>query len=318
MRSVFLAMGSAVAKLVTTAWILSIIASASLGVAAALIIIKHSPTPLTATVTETVTLTLTTTVTPKASPSASPPPLTPKALTQVKVVKGLILLPLPHDVGNVSAAKAILLRRSIREYLRKPLSIDDVSMLLWAAQGITDVKHLFRAAPSAGATYPLVLYLVVGYEGVSLGGGEYLKPGVYRYIVNLHALKPVKYGDLRGELSKASLNQPWVRNAPIDIVMCAVFSRTTKVYGERGIRYVYMEAGHAAENIYLMASALGLGTVVVGAFHDELVASVIGAGSNESPLYVIPVGIPEHARHVSFKVIDDWYVNERVRVLGSG
>ena len=93
--------------------------------------------------------------------------------------------------------------------------------------------------------------------------------------------------------------------------MCAVFQRTTKVYGERGIRYVYMEAGHSAQNIYLMATALNLSTVVVGAFHDGWVAEIINASRNEAPLYVIPVGVPKQLRHPTLQQIDEWYVKER-------
>jgi len=227
------------------------------------------------------------------------------------IIGETVYLPLPHQASNVTVEEAILWRRSIREYRDRPLTIGQLSMILWAAQGITDPARRFRAAPSAGATYPLVLYVVVGANGVLLETGKYLKAGVYRYDVIKHALVKVRDGDLRKELAEAALNQPWVKNAPVDLVMCAVFERTTRVYGERGVRYVYMEAGHSAQNVYLMATALGLGTVVVGAFHDDWVASVVNAGNDEAPLYVIPVGVPKEVTRIGFQEIDNWYLSQR-------
>ncbi len=223
----------------------------------------------------------------------------------------MIYLPLPKKITDVSVEEAILRRRSIRDYTSEPLTIMELSMLLWAVQGISEVRYGLRTAPSAGATYPLEIYVVVGENRVKVNETSYLAPGVYKYDVQRHALILVKEGDFRDELAKASLDQPWVRTAAIDIVICAVYERTTYRYGERGIRYVHMEVGHAAQNAYLMATALGLGTVVIGAFYDDEVAEIISAAPNEHPLYVIPVGRPVKPYTISFEDIGRYYLEKR-------
>ena len=194
-----------------------------------------------------------------------------------------MLLPEPRIYRDVSLEEAILKRRSIREYSEEPLRLEDLSQILWAAQGITDPSRMFRAAPSAGATYPLEVYLVVK-EVVDL------EPGVYRYIPANHSLQVIKEGDYSYHLYRACLNQRWVLDAKANIVITAVYERTTSVYGERGIRYVHMEAGHVGQNIYLQSTALGVGTVAVGAFYDEEVEEVVGCGPGERALYVFPLG----------------------------
>ncbi len=204
------------------------------------------------------------------------------------------MLPLPRFSSNMMLEKALACRRSIREYLDVPISLDAFSMLLWSAQGITEFNYGFRTCPSAGGTYPLEVYAVVGKGCVSIDGGGYLPEGSYKYNCKTHSITMVKGQDLRDALAKASLNQSWVRDARINIVICAVYERTTRVYGERGYRYVYMEDGHVGQNIYLMAAALKLGAVVIGAFYDDEVKNIIGAQDNEHPLYVIPVGVPKH------------------------
>ncbi len=143
-----------------------------------------------------------------------------------------------------------------------------------------------RTAPSAGALYPLEVYLVVGNV-------EKLVLGVYKYKPEGHELVKVNEGDSREELAMAALGQNWVKEGAIDIVIAAVYKRTTKKYGDRGVRYVYMEAGHAAQNIYLQAAALNLGMVTVGAFNDNRVKEILGMPRDEIPLYVIPVGKKE-------------------------
>lgn len=193
-----------------------------------------------------------------------------------------ISLPKPNLDGTVSIEKAIKSRRSVRNYQDKPLTMEQVSQLLWAAQGITSDDNL-RAAPSAGALYPMELYVVVGKV-------DGLDAGVYKYNCNTHDLLQISLGDKRNELSSASLGQDSVSNGVIDIVICGVYERTGAKYGDRAQRYVHMEAGHIAQNIYLQGVALGLGTVVVGAFDDSSVQEVIGAATDEQPLYVMPVG----------------------------
>lgn len=194
-------------------------------------------------------------------------------------------LPPPRTAGEMSVEEAIALRRSIREYSDEPLTVQELSQLLWAAQGITDPKTGKRAAPSAGMTYPLEVYVVVGEGGVSG-----LAAGVYHYSPHEHSLLRVKGDDIRDELCAAAVGQPWVREAPVSLVIAAVFERTKAKYGERGVRYVHMEAGHAAQNLYLQATALQLGMTVVGAFDDDAVRELLGMPEDHTPLYVVPVG----------------------------
>jgi SagB-type dehydrogenase family enzyme len=195
----------------------------------------------------------------------------------------VIALPEPALDSGTSVEAALLERRSIREYRQAPLTLAQVGQLLWAAQGITasDGK---RTAPSAGALYPLEVYAVIG----NVDG---LAPGVYRYRPDVHAIVKVLDGDSRRDLARVALNQTWVSEGAIDIVITAVYERTTGKYGERGIRYVHMEAGHASENIYLQAVALGLGMVTIGAFDDDDVKKVLSLPDNEAPLYIMPVGL---------------------------
>jgi len=193
-----------------------------------------------------------------------------------------IQLPEPRYESETSVEEALAQRRSIRAYSGDNLTLEAVSQLLWAAQGIT-APWGGRTAPSAGALYPLELYAVVGdVEG--------LDRGVYRYIPQGHELVKVRDGDLRAELAAAALGQSSVRDAAIDLVFTAVYERTTAKYQERGIRYVHMEAGHAAQNVYLQAVSLNLGTVTIGAFSDTEVKQIMHIEEQEDPLYIMPVG----------------------------
>ena len=203
-------------------------------------------------------------------------------------VNGVIELPDPDIDSDYSVEQAIEQRRSVRSLdAEKGLSLDQVSQLLWAAQGITDDDMMYRAAPSAGATYPLKLYVLVGNNGV-----EEISEGVYLYNPDSHQLELVKEGDIRSDVYQVALRQSPINNAPISIIMGADFSRTTDRYGDRGDRYVYMEAGHSAQNIYLQAESLGLGTVVIGAFDDGNVHNIVHMDEAHEPLYIIPVGYP--------------------------
>lgn len=193
-----------------------------------------------------------------------------------------IKLPSPRYNSGVSIEQALLKRRSVRKYKAEPLTIAEVSQLLWSAQGITNPSG-FRTAPSAGALYPLEVYLVVGeVKGLS--------QGIYKYLPRQHELLKIKDGDARRELAIAALGQSWVKDAAVDIVFAAVYERVTRKYGKRGIRYVHMEVGHAAENVYLQAVSLKLGTVVVGAFEDEKVKRILNMAESEQPLYIMPIG----------------------------
>ncbi len=195
-------------------------------------------------------------------------------------------LPEP-PTGGLGVFDALRVRRSVRSFKEEGISLELLSALLWAGQGVVSVAKgiMRRATPSAGATYPLFLYAVVGGGGV-----EGLEPGVYKYIPGPHEIELVRKGDIRKELYRAALRQGWVRDAPLSIIIAADFSRTTSVYGARGVRYVYMEAGHSSQNIYLAAASLGLGTVAVAAFYDDEVKKVLGI--RHDPLYIMPVGWP--------------------------
>ncbi|OPY25626.1 MAG: Nitroreductase family protein [Methanocella sp. PtaU1.Bin125] len=205
-----------------------------------------------------------------------------------------IRLPAPSRDSSTSIEQALSGRRSARDYRDEPLSLSDVSQLLWAAQGLSGTEGL-RTAPSAGALYPLEVYVVAGNV-------PDLKPGVYRYVPREHAIVMVADGDKRADLSRVALGQPSVKDAPIDIVIAGVYERTTGKYDTpvsdeltgakypAGVKYVHMEAGHASQNVYLQCESLGLGTVAIGAFSEEGVRNVTGMSGEKRPLYIMPVG----------------------------
>ncbi len=195
----------------------------------------------------------------------------------------IIQLPQPQLNSSTSIEKTLLERRSIRKYKDEPLTLAEVSQLLWAAQGITNTSRNFRTAPSAGALYPLEVYIIAGNV-------DELSDGIYKYKPKTHELENISKGDIRSEIWNAALNQFCVKKGSIIIVFSAVYNRTTKKYGDRGIRYVHIEVGHAAQNIYLQAVSLGLGTVAVGAFNDSKLKDIIDMPEEEHPLYLMPVG----------------------------
>ncbi len=191
-----------------------------------------------------------------------------------------IKLPLPQKKSSVSVEEALVKRRSVREYKDEALTLEEISQLLWAACGITSGWG-GRTAPSGGALYPLEIYLVVGKV-------KGLETGVYHYRPRGHFLTNIVQGDKRFALFNAGLWQSPIKNAPVSLVICAEYPRTTQKYGERGRRYVLIEVGHVGQNIYLQAETLGLATVAIGAFSDEIVKKVLGI--KEEPLYIMPVG----------------------------
>jgi SagB-type dehydrogenase family enzyme len=194
----------------------------------------------------------------------------------------VIALPGPRTQGTRSLEEVLAARRSVRSYARSPLTLAEVGQLLWASQGITDPEGR-RTAPSAGALYPLEVYLAAGAV-------EGLAPGVYRYDPQGHHLLPTGEGDRRASLATAAGGQQWVRDGAAVVVLAAVFARTEKKYGARAERYVHLEAGHAGQNVCLEATALGLATVVVGAFDDRAVQRALGLPAAEEPLVLLPVG----------------------------
>ncbi len=193
-----------------------------------------------------------------------------------------IVLPQPSADGDVSLEATIRQRRSVREYSTQPLSLADAAQLLWAAQGLT-ASDGGRAAASAGALYPLELYLIAGNV-------ESLPAGLYHYRPEGHRLRHLADGDLRKPLVAAALDQSWLRRAPAVLVIAAVYERVATKYGERARRYTDIEVGHAAQNVYLQATARDLGTVIVGAFEDADVQQVLALPPDRAPLALMPVG----------------------------
>jgi len=203
----------------------------------------------------------------------------PMFATSIKKIK----LPPSSFKGELSVEEAIKKRRSQRSFLDRSLSLSQVSQILWAAQGITEEGGFKRAAPSAGALYPLEIYLVV--KNV-----EELEKGVYHYHPQDHVISFVLKGNYQDTLARACLSQSFVAASPLCIVIAAEHERTSIKYGERGIRYVLMEVGHVGQNICLQAVALGLATCPVGAFMDEEVSRVLELPRRHRPLYVLAVG----------------------------
>lgn len=191
-------------------------------------------------------------------------------------------LPDPSFESDTSIEQALRQRRSIRDYKDAPLTLTELSQLLWAAQGITAPPE-YRTAPSAGALYPLELYVISGEV-------EDLPAGVYRYLPHEHGLVKIAAGDRRAALSRAALDQDSVREAAVVLGITAIFERTTVKYGDRGIQYVHMEVGSVAQNVYLQAESLNLGTVFIGAFHEDKVMEVLELEELEVPLCLLPVG----------------------------
>jgi SagB-type dehydrogenase family enzyme len=189
-----------------------------------------------------------------------------------------IALPAPRLKGEMSLEETLAARRSVREFTEEELTLEEISQLLWAAQGITAAWG-GRTAPSAGALYPLEVYVATG-------------DGLYHYVAQGHRAIVQSKTDLRDELWKAGLSQNAIREAPAVFIIAAVYARTEKKYGERAERYVKLEAGHAAQNLILQAVALDLGGVPIGAFYDDQVHSVLSLPSDYEPLYLIPIGHP--------------------------
>ena len=193
-----------------------------------------------------------------------------------------INLPDPRLDGPVSLEQSLHKRRCQRRFSAAPLTLQEIAQLAWAAQGITAPRGQ-RTCPSAGALYPLELLIIAGNV-------LDLAAGVYHYAPKGHELLMTAKGDTRPALAEAGLKQSFIQDAAANLLLAAVYERTTGKYGRRGIRYVHMEAGHAAQNVCLQAAALGLGTVMVGAFRDDRVKEVLNLAPDEEPLYILPVG----------------------------
>lgn len=198
-----------------------------------------------------------------------------------------ISLPRPDLQGQVPLEQVLNSRRTQRQFAAQGLSLAQLGQLAWAAYGVTATRQGLglKTVPSAGARYPLEIYLVVG--GQAVPGVE---AGCYRYLPDSHALTPVKPGDQRQALAEASWRQMWMAQAPVSLVIAAQYRRCTERYGNRGVMYTHMEAGHAAQNIFLQAEALGLGAGIVGAFDNPLLSQALGLPEDHEPLLAMPVG----------------------------
>lgn len=190
-----------------------------------------------------------------------------------------IVLPAPAREGRLSLEEAIARRHSVREFTKALLNERELAQLLWAAQGMTR-REGYRAAPSAGALYPLEVYVAT-------------PNGFYHYEPRPHQLKRLSDRDLRPAIYRAGLEQEPLLEAPAVFVIVAAYERTAQKYGQaRTPRYVHMEAGHAAQNLLLQAVALGLGGVPIGAFYDDEVQKALSLPIDHRPIYLIPVGHP--------------------------
>jgi SagB-type dehydrogenase family enzyme len=192
--------------------------------------------------------------------------------------KETVKLPLPKTTGKMSLEESLYNRRSQRSYTKDcSLTKEQISQLLWAAQGISDPSWGFRTAPSAGSIYPLEVYIVKA-------------DGVFHYLPNSHSLELHLKGDKRMSLVRASLGQEYIGDACADIIIAAGYDKTREKFGQRSDRYVQMEAGHAAQNVLLEAVAMGLGAIPVGSFWDDVVIATLELPYGSDPLYIIPVG----------------------------
>jgi len=195
-----------------------------------------------------------------------------------------IKLPAARLDSAISIEKVLWTRRSVREFSKDPLELSQIAQLAWATQGVTGPEG-HRTAPSAGGLYALEFYVIAA----NVTG---LPAGIYKYELLTHGLTSLIEGDMRQQLSRAALEQSSILQGSAIFALSAVYQRISVKYGERGIRYAHMEAGHAAQNLLLQAVALGLGAVLVGAFDDAKVRRVLKLSKQEVPLYMIPVGKP--------------------------
>jgi SagB-type dehydrogenase family enzyme len=197
--------------------------------------------------------------------------------------KMVIELPSPSYTGTITIEEALNKRRSIRDYSEKPFTISEISQVLWAAQGITEESYGLRTAPSAGALYPLEIY-------IAASNVKDLSMGLYKYKPQNHTLKKISEGDKSTTISNAALQQDAIENSAAIVIVTAVYERTAVKYGSRTERYVHIEVGAVGQNIYLQSLSLGLGTVMIGAFKDDALKKVLALPKNENPLAIMPLG----------------------------
>ena len=203
--------------------------------------------------------------------------------------KNLIKLPTPSFMGNMSVEEAIYKRKTVRSFGKKPLTLSQVSQLLWVANGTIPKDAVTGATskvtPSAGGLYPLEVFLVVGKDGV-----KDVPAGVYQYIPRTNSMKLLVEGDKRNSVAKAALYQGFLALAPVNVIVGAVFGRTTYKYGGRGHQYVFMEAGSANQNVCLQAEALGLSVATVGAFEEKPLSKALKLPDSVRPIVIMGIG----------------------------
>ncbi len=195
-------------------------------------------------------------------------------------------LPRPSVTSNMALDSCLKKRKSIRDFSDKPISLKQLSYLLWASTGIQRNEHGFdyRTAPSAGALYPIETYLVVNKV-------KDLPNGVYHYAIRSHALEELKLGDFGIKAANAALDQLMCAKAAVVFIWTAIFQRSKWKYGQRAYRYIYLDAGHIGENLALASTSLGLGSCQIGALFDDEVNDIIDVnGTNESTIYMSVVG----------------------------
>lgn len=199
--------------------------------------------------------------------------------------QAVIKLPPTRTKGRITVEEALEQRRTVRAYQTRPLKLEQLSQLLWAAQGLTGSSGYKRTAPSAGALYPMDVYAVLEQDGVAQ-----IEAGVYRYEPKKHALSEIARQDVKNAVAKAALWQMWMAKAPVNLIITAEYSRVTGKYHQRGERYAMIEAGHIGQNIFLQAEALGLKAGIVGAFRDHALTRVLKIPPSHEPLIIMPVG----------------------------
>ncbi|MFC1811713.1 SagB/ThcOx family dehydrogenase [Thermodesulfobacteriota bacterium] len=197
-----------------------------------------------------------------------------------------IQLPEPDLSQPADLWQCLAKRRSERNTTLGPLSLGELSRLMWGAQGITARAgmHLFRTAPSAGALYPFETYLYVDKV-------EEVPKGIYHFNVADFALDCMETGDFRQEFTAASLGQPVVQRAAVVIIWTAMMLRCMTKYRDRAMRYIPMDLGHVCQNVQLAAVAMGFGSCPIGAFYDDDFNELLGVdGEEETVLYLVSVG----------------------------
>lgn len=199
--------------------------------------------------------------------------------------QAVMKLPPPQTKGRITVEEALEQRRTVRAYQSRLLKLNQLSQLLWAAQGLTGNSGYKRAAPSAGALYPMDVYAVLGHDSIAQ-----MEAGVYRYEPKKHALAEIARQDVKNAVAKAALWQMWMSKAPVNLIITAEYRRITGKYHKRGERYAMIEAGHIGQNIFLQAEALGLKAGIVGAFRDHTLKRVLKIPPSHEPLMIMPVG----------------------------